>query len=200
MLRKASLATALRWGGAAAKAGTAWLGLGLILADDNPVATLGLLAVLLALLGGWAGRATSRPLLVRAAFCLVVVILARWAAGTLGAALAAGCLAAGWALQVRPRDAVLVLAFLGGGIAAVSSPSWRLVLAFITLGALTVAARPIASAARRLLRRALLLKSGGGDPLSGNAGAEPGPASLAPSSSTAQGSGLHGHEVLEVNR
>lgn len=200
MPRKASLAKALRWGGAAAKAGAAWLGLGLILVDDNPVATLGLVAVLLALAGGWAGRATSRPVLPRAAFCFVVVALVRWAAGTLAAALAAGCLAAGWALQVRPRDAVLVLAFFGGGIAAVSSPSWRLVLVFITLGVLTVVARPALGIVRQGFRRLLPLKSGSDDSEPGGAGVGPGPATSATSSPMATGSNLSGHKALEVNR
>jgi hypothetical protein len=136
-----------------ARAGAAWLGLGLILADENPARVLGLVAALLALAGGWASRAAVRPALLRALACLLPVLLARLAAGPVAAILAAGCLAAGWWLRVRASDAVLVLALFGGGVAAASTPSWRLLLAFALLGALTVGIRPALALGVRGLRR-----------------------------------------------
>lgn len=152
MLRKARVGRSLRWGSAAATAGAAWLGLGLILADDDPTAVLGLIAALLALAGGWAGRASGRPTIVRVSVCLVPVVVARWAGGSLAAALASVCVAAGWWLGVRSADAVIGLAFFGGAVVAMSSASWRLVLAFLALGGLTVAARPLLAGASRRLR------------------------------------------------
>jgi hypothetical protein len=153
LLRKASLERSLRWTAAAARAGAAWLGLGVLLADDNPLATLGLIAVLFALAGGRAGQTVERPAALRVASCLVLVALARWAAGPLAAALAAGCLTAGWALRVRVRDGILALALVGAGVAAVSRPSGHLVLAFATLGVLTVAARPLVNAVGNRIQR-----------------------------------------------
>jgi len=54
LLRKAELGTALRWAWRAATAGAAWLGLGLIVADDDPAALLGLIALL------WRWRVVGR--------------------------------------------------------------------------------------------------------------------------------------------
>lgn len=153
MLRKARLGALVRRGSAAGIAGAAWLGLGLILADENPAGILGLIAALLALAGGWAARVRTQHAFPRAVACLLPVLLARLAAGPLAAVLAAGCVAAGWWLRVRPSDTALVLALLGGGVAAVSPPSVRLVLAFALLGVLTVGIRPALAAARRGLRR-----------------------------------------------
>ncbi len=152
MLRKASVGRSLRWGRAAATAGAAWRGRGLIRADDDPTALLGLVAAVLALAGGWASRASGRPAIVRALACLLPVVVARWAAGSLAAALATACVAAGWWLGVRSADAVLGLAFFGGAVAAMASASWRLILAFLALGVLTVAARPLVAGASRGLR------------------------------------------------
>jgi len=202
LLRKASLERFLRWTAAAAKAGAAWLGLGLLLADDNPLATLGLIAVLFALAGGRAGRAVECPAALRVASCIVLVALARWAAGPLAAVLAAGCLAAGWALRVRLRDGILALALVGATIAAVSRPSGHLVLTFGGLGVLTVAARPFFCAAGRRIHRAWVSRAiGGGSRL-------PAPGDTFPAGSTTQPApaspvpdvaGL-GSDVLEVNR
>ncbi len=152
MLRKGSVGRSLRWGTAAVTAGAAWLGLGLILADDDPTAALGLIAALLALAGGWAGRASGRPAVVRALACLLPVVVARWAAGSLAAALATVCVGAGWWLGIRSADAVLGLAFFGGAVAAMSSASLRLILAFLALGVLTVVARPLLARTSRGLR------------------------------------------------
>jgi len=163
--RKASLERSLRWAAAAAKAGAAWLGLGLLLADDNPLATLGLIGVLLALAGGGAGRVVEHPAALRVASCMVFVALARWAAGPLAAVLAAGCLAAGWALRVRARDGILALALVGAGVAAASRPSGHLVLAFAVLGVLTVAARPLLNAARKRIQRVRRFLAAGRDSL-----------------------------------
>jgi hypothetical protein len=145
-------------------AGAAWLGLGLILADDNPAAILGLLAALLALAGGLAERGSARPVVLRALACLVPVLLARWAAGSLAAALAAGCVAAGWWLRVRPSDLILVLALLGGTVAAISSASAHLVLAFVVLGVLTVTIGPTLAGARRYLRLIVARRNKGEGP------------------------------------
>lgn len=161
MPRKARLGALVRRGSAAGIAGAAWLGLGLILADENPAGILGLIAALLALAGGWAARVGTQQAFPRAVACLLPVLLARLAAGPLAAVLAAGCVAAGWWLRVRPSDAALVLALLGGGVAAVSPPSVRLVLAFALLGVLTVGIRPALAAARRGLRRIASLPSHG---------------------------------------
>jgi hypothetical protein len=159
--RKASVATALRWAGAAATAGAAWLGLGLILADEDPAAILGLIAALVALAGGSAARAGSRPAVLRGLPCLLPILVARWAAGSLGAALAAGCVAAGWWLRVCPSDLILVLALFGGAVAALVSPSGHLVVAFVVLGVLTVAIGPALAGARRRLRLIVALRNAG---------------------------------------
>lgn len=161
MLRKASVATALRWAGAAATAGAAWLGFGLILADEDPAAILGLIAALVALAGGSAARAGSRPAVLRGLVCLLPILVARWAAGSLGAALAAGCVAGGWWLRVRPSDLILVLALFGGAVAALVSPSGHLVVAFVVLGVLTVAIGPALAGARRRLRLIVALRNAG---------------------------------------
>ena len=202
MLRKASLERSLRWAAAAAKAGAAWLGLGLLLADDTPLATLGLIAVLFALAGGRAGRAASCPAALRFGSCLVLVALARWAAGPLAAALAAGCVTAGWALRVHLRDGILAMALVGATVAAVSRPSARLVLTFGAIGVLTVAARPLLSAAGRRIQRAWVSRAIGGDlrlPAPGDAfpaGSTTQPAPL----SAVSGAAELGSDVLEVNR
>jgi hypothetical protein len=183
-------------------AGAAWLGLGLLLADDNPLATLGLIAVLFALAGGRAGRAVERPAALRVASCLVLVALARWAAGPLAAALAAGCLTAGWALRVRGRDGILALALVGAGIAAVSRPSGHLVLAFATLGVLTVAARPLLNAAAKHIqrvRRSLAARRDARLATSGDASTEGSTTRLSPAAPMTDVPKLQS-DVLEVNR
>jgi hypothetical protein len=166
--RKASLARALRWGIAVATAGAAWLGVVLLLADDNPSATAAVVAAVLALAGGWAAHASARSPVVRILACLIPVILARWTAGTLAAALATACVAAGWWLRVRASDALLVLALFGGVVALLSPPSGRLIVVFLVLGVVTVGARSVVAAARRglhligarLTRRGSALGSG----------------------------------------
>jgi hypothetical protein len=155
--RKAELATALRWAWRAATAGAAWLGLGLIVADDDPTALLGLIAAALALAGGWAARPGVRPAIRKLLVCLGLMVAARMVAGPLAAFLSAGCVAAGWWLRIRPRDVVLVLAFFGGGVVALSGASRRLGLAFLALGLLTAGIRPFLALVRRRLRRRVLL-------------------------------------------
>ena len=202
MLRKASLERSLRPAASAAKAGAAWLGLGLLLADDNPLAALGLIAVLFALAGGRAGRAVERPAALRVASCLVVVALARWAAGPLAAVLAAGCLTAGWVLRVRVRDGILALALVGAGVAAVSRPSGHLVLAFATLGTLTVAARPLLNAAGKCIqrvRRSLAARREARLATLGDASIERGTTRLSPVTPLSDVPTLQS-DVLEVNR
>jgi hypothetical protein len=184
------------------KAGAAWLGLGLLLADDNPLATLGLIAVLLALAGGRAGRAASCPAALRFGTCLVLVALARWAAGPLAAALAAGCVTAGWALRVHLRDGILAMALVGATVAAVSRPSAHLVLTFGVLGVLTVAARPLLSAAGKRLRRVRVSLANGGDSRSlapEDAFSVESTTQSAPAPLVSGAAGL-GSDVLEVNR
>lgn len=158
MLRKAELGTALPWAWRAATAGAAWLGLGLIVADDDPRALLGLIAAVLALAGGWAARPDAKPPVLRLLVCLGLVVTARMVAGPLVAVLATACLAGGWWLRIRPRDVVLVLAFFGGAVAAVSGASWDLGLAFLALGLLTAGIRPALALARRGLRRLGILR------------------------------------------
>ena len=158
MLRKAELGTALRWAWRAATAGAAWLGLGLIVADDDPTALLGLIAAVLALAGGWAARPDAKTPVLRLLVCLGLVVTARMVAGPLAAVLATACLAGGWWLRIRPRDVVLVLAFFGGAVAAVSGASWDLGLAFLALGLLTAGIRPALALARRGLRRFGILR------------------------------------------
>lgn len=188
MLRKGSVA--LRWAGAAATAGAAWLGLGLILADENPMAMLGLVAALLALAGGSAVRGGGRPVVLRALVCLLPVLVARWAAGSLAAALTAGCVAAGWWLRVRPSDLIVVLALLGAAAAALSSPSGHLVLAFVVFGILTVAIGPTLAGARRRLQTRARDETAGEGEASRSAAA----------SAMRDGRPLGGNETLEVNR
>jgi hypothetical protein len=202
LLRKASLERSFRSAAAASKAAAAWLGLGLLLADDNPLATLGLIAVLFALAGGGAGRAVERPAALRVFYCLVLAALVRWAAGPLAACLAAGCLAAGWALRVRVRDGILALALVGAGVATVSRPSGHLVLAFATLGALTVAARPLLNAAGKpiqRIRRSLAARRDARLATLGDASIERGTTRLAPAAPMTDVPTLQS-DVLEVNR
>jgi hypothetical protein len=167
LLRKAELGTALRWAWRAATAGAAWLGLGLIVADDDPAALLGLIAVALALAGGWAARRDARPAMLRVLVCLGLVVAARMVAGPLAAVLATACLAGGWWLRIRPRDVVLVFAFFGGAVAAVSGASWELGLAFLALGLLTAGMWPALALARRGLRRLGILRCERRGPLAG---------------------------------
>ncbi len=130
-------------------AGAAWLGLGVVLADDNPGPTLGAIAAVMALIGGWAGRTPTLPLALRIGGCLIPLLLARGIAGTAAAALATVCVATGWWLRLRLSDAVVVLAAIGAVVVATSQPSWRLLLAFATLGTLTVVIRPSVAVVRR---------------------------------------------------
>jgi hypothetical protein len=167
LLRKAELGSALRWAWRAATAGAAWLGLGLIVADDDPTALLGLIAAVLALAGGWAARPDAKPPVLRLLVCLGLVVAARMVAGPLAAVLATACLAAGWWLHIRPRDVVLVLAFFGAVVAAVSGASWELGLAFLALGLLTAGIRPALALARRGLRLLGILRRERRGPLEG---------------------------------
>jgi di/tricarboxylate transporter len=118
----------------------------------------------LALIGGWAAHASARPPLVRILACLLPVVLTRWVAGTLAAALATACVAAGWWLRVRASDALLVLALFGVTVAVLSPPSARLTLAFFGLGVVTVAARPVSAGVRRGLHLMSARTARGGSP------------------------------------
>jgi len=67
------------------------------------------------------------------------------------------------------RDVVLVLAFFGGAVAAVSGASGELGLAFLALGLLTAGIRPALALARRGLRRFGIMRRERRGPLEGHA-------------------------------
>ncbi len=152
---------------AALKSGFAWLGLAVVLGDDSPGPTLGAVAALIALVGGWAGRSPTVPLALRIAACLLPVVVARGVAGTAAAVLAAACIALGWWLRLRFSDAVVVLAAIGMVVVATTQPSWRLLLAFAITGILTVTCRPGLAAIRRRVRARAALKNESAPPSRG---------------------------------
>ena len=127
----------VRSAGAACVAGAAWLGLALVMGDDDPLAKLGLAAALVTLVGGWASTSTA-PLVVRLLVCGAATAATRTAAGPFPASLVAALIAVGWGLRVRFRDCVLGLAAFGAGIGVLSRPSWRLLVAFFVLGVASV--------------------------------------------------------------
>jgi len=139
----------VRFLAAAVTAGAAWLGLGLVLSDDDPLARLGALATVVTLLGGWASSATTVPAVLRLLTCLGVSGLTRVAAGPIPALFVAILIALGWALRLRLRDAVVALATVGVGIGLVSRSSWRLLAAFFLLGLASVGVARLASMMRR---------------------------------------------------
>jgi hypothetical protein len=146
------------------RASAAWLGLGVVLADESPGPTLGAVAALVAMAGGWAGRSPSSPTLLRIIACLAPVLLARALAGTTAAVLATVCVAAGWWLRLRLSDAVVVLAVIGAAVLVTSSPSWRLQVVFLSAGAVTAGFGPLSAALHQkvLGRGALEIESRAG--------------------------------------
>ena len=127
----------VRFAGAASLAGAAWLGLALVMGDDDPLAKLGLAAAFITLVGGWASTSAA-PLVVRLLVCGVATAATRAAAGPLPASLVAALITLGWGLRVRFRDGVFGLAAFGAGVGVLSRPSWRLLTAFLVLGIASV--------------------------------------------------------------
>jgi len=134
----------VRFAGAACLAGAAWLGLALLMGDDDPLAKLGLAAALVALVGGWASTSAA-PLVARLLVCGVATAATRVAAGPLPASLVAALITLGWGLRVRFRDGVFGLAAFGAGIGVLSRPSWRLLVAFFVLGIASIGLHRLAS-------------------------------------------------------
>ncbi len=128
---------AVRFAAAACVAGAAWLGLALVLGDDDPLTKLGLVAAVVTLVGGWASS-SALPLVARLFVCVAVTAATRAAAGPVPSSLAAALIALGWGLRVRFRDGLFGLAAFGAGIGVLSRPSWRLLTAFFALGVASV--------------------------------------------------------------
>ena len=115
-------------------------------------------------LGGASERTAGRP--SRASPAFFRCFLARWAAGPLAAGSGRGCVAAGWWLRVRFSDAALVSRSFGGAVAAGRLLSRRARPRLRRcLGVLTVGHRPAFAAARRGLRRIVVLRPESDGPL-----------------------------------
>jgi hypothetical protein len=143
---RASLGAGLRGAAAAAKAGAASLGLGVVVFSESPAAPLGFLAVVLLVLGGATWRAPGRTsVLVPILISLSVVVLARLAAGPAPAALAALLVALGALLHVRLWEGVVGLATFGAAVALLGGASAGLVLAFWLVGLAMIALRLLAT-------------------------------------------------------
>ena len=137
MRLKASFRT---WAGLvaeAARAGGAWLGVGLLVSSAEPFEVLAVVAATITLVGGIA--ATARwHVFVRLAACAATVLLARVLTGPASAAGVTLLIAFGWWIRIRPWDAVTGLSIFGIGAAAMGMASLRLFAFFWILGAASI--------------------------------------------------------------
>ena len=120
-----------------ARAGGAWLGVGLLVSSAEPFEVLAALAAAITLVGGIAATA-RRHVSVRLGACAATVLLARVLAGPASAAGVALLLAFGWWIRMRPWDAVTGLSIFGIGAAAMGMASLRLFAFFWILGAASI--------------------------------------------------------------
>jgi hypothetical protein len=144
--------------GSAAVVGAALLGATLVLFDESALARLGLLAGVVALLGGTFARAERWSEGARVGLAVATVAGVRLAADTVAAGVAALLVSAGWLLRLGARDGVLALATYGVVLALVGGVSLRLALGFGLLGVAGVA---LGVGLRALRHRAALSRSPG---------------------------------------
>jgi hypothetical protein len=137
------------------KAGGAALGLAVLVLSDSPAALLALLGVALVVVGGTAWTGVRGSSLTRLLAPLVVVVLARVAAGPAAAGIAALLLALGALLRVRIEEGVVGLSVFGGAVALSGGASFRLALGFWVAGLAIIALRAAANRVRRVLQRGL---------------------------------------------
>lgn len=122
----------------AARAGGAWLGIGLIVGSAQPIEILVVAASAVTLMGGIAATAQRRHLYVRLAICAAAVLLARAVAGPLAATVVAVLVTFGWWLRLTPAAALAGLAVFGIGAAVMGMASVRLFASFWILGAASI--------------------------------------------------------------
>ena len=130
-----------RWGAAALRsliAGGCWLGCAVIVSMGEPLVVVGALAGAV-LVGGGVTWSAPWPTPVRLVLTATVVVLARFAAGPMGAAIALSLFIAGAFLRVRVSDGTLGLALFAGAVSFLGGADARLLAAFVFLGAVTVA-------------------------------------------------------------
>jgi hypothetical protein len=96
----------------AARAGGAWLGLGLLVSSAQPFEVLAVVAATITLVGGIAATA-RRHVSIRLAACAATVLLARVLTSPASAAGVAVLSGFGWWLRMRPWDAVTGLSIFG---------------------------------------------------------------------------------------
>jgi hypothetical protein len=140
-----------RFAAVTGRAGAAWLGVEVLVGSADPALVLASVAVTVMVGGGIAATARG-PVYPRIVPCIAAVILARLIAGPLAAFVVTGLVALGWALRVTRSDAILGLGAFGVGAAALGMASFRLLVVFWALGAVSTAA----ARAWRRLRRARL--------------------------------------------
>ena len=137
MRLRASFRPSVRLLAEAARAGGAWLGLGLLVSSAQPFEVLAVVAATITLVGGIAATA-RRHVSIRLAACAATVLLARVLTGPASAAGVAVLIGFGWWLRMRPWDAVTGLSIFGIGAAAIGMASVRLFAFFWILGAASI--------------------------------------------------------------
>ena len=147
--------TALRFVVAAARLGGACLALAIVVSAPAPEMVLALLAVVFLLVGGTV-MASAWPPPFQWSVAAFAVVLARVAAGTGAAFLAALLVGLGAWLRIRTVEATAGLAVFGVAVAIIGGATPVLVLSFWFLGAFLIAARRAAGAVRVRLTHAFL--------------------------------------------
>jgi hypothetical protein len=134
---RASFRTCARLLAQTARAGGAWLGVGLLVSSAEPFEVLAVAAAAITLVGGIAANARWH-VSVRLAACAATVLLARVLTGPASAGGVTVLIAFGWWIRMRPWDAITGLSIFGIGAAAIGMASVRLFAFFWSLGAASI--------------------------------------------------------------